>query len=70
MIERVLLVAFRTAASDARFSEFVLPKGIGVEVVMEGTSAHDAPPNTIYAYWMPFTPNRRWKRDPRFVVSA
>jgi beta-alanine--pyruvate transaminase len=27
-------------------------------------------PNSLDAYWMPFTPNRRFKADPRFVVRA
>ncbi|WP_200845315.1 aminotransferase class III-fold pyridoxal phosphate-dependent enzyme [Roseomonas sp. 18066] len=29
-----------------------------------------APPNALDAFWMPFTPNRAWKRDPRFVTQA
>ena len=28
------------------------------------------PPNAIESFWMPFTPNRAWKRDPRFVTGA
>ena len=28
------------------------------------------PPNALDAFWMPFTPNRQWKRDPRFVSRA
>jgi beta-alanine--pyruvate transaminase len=27
-------------------------------------------PNSLEAYWMPFTPNRRFKADPRFVERA
>ena len=27
-------------------------------------------PNDLGAFWMPFTPNRAWKRDPRFVTRA
>jgi len=27
-------------------------------------------PNSLDAYWMPFTPNRRFKADPRFVERA
>jgi beta-alanine--pyruvate transaminase len=27
-------------------------------------------PNSLEAYWMPFTSNRRFKADPRFVVRA
>ena len=27
-------------------------------------------PNDLEAFWMPFTPNRRFKADPRLVVSA
>ncbi len=27
-------------------------------------------PNGLDAYWMPFTPNRRFKADPRFVERA
>lgn len=27
-------------------------------------------PNALEAFWMPFTPNRTWKRDPRFVARA
>jgi beta-alanine--pyruvate transaminase len=30
----------------------------------------DTPPNALDAFWMPFTPNRAWKRDPRFVTRA
>jgi len=30
----------------------------------------DAVPNDLDAFWMPFTPNRVWKRDPRFVTRA
>ncbi|MBP0445930.1 aminotransferase class III-fold pyridoxal phosphate-dependent enzyme [Roseomonas sp. SSH11] len=30
----------------------------------------DTAPNSLDAYWMPFTPNRAWKRDPRFVTRA
>jgi beta-alanine--pyruvate transaminase len=32
--------------------------------------AFDTAPNSLEAYWMPFTPNRAWKRDPRFVSRA
>ncbi|SHJ25351.1 beta-alanine--pyruvate transaminase [Roseomonas rosea] len=32
--------------------------------------AFDTTPNSLEAYWMPFTPNRAWKRDPRFVSRA
>ena len=32
--------------------------------------AFATPPNALDAYWMPFTPNRAWKRDPRFVSAA
>lgn len=32
--------------------------------------AFDAVPNRLDAYWMPFTPNRSWKREPHFVVRA
>ncbi len=28
------------------------------------------PPNALDAFWMPFTPNRAWKKDPRFVTRA
>ena len=31
---------------------------------------HGGLPNSLEAYWMPFTPNRRFKADPRFVVRA
>jgi beta-alanine--pyruvate transaminase len=27
-------------------------------------------PNDLAAYWMPFTPNRQFKQDPRLLVSA
>jgi beta-alanine--pyruvate transaminase len=32
--------------------------------------AFATPPNSLEAFWMPFTPNRAWKRDPRFVTRA
>ncbi|MBP0494535.1 aminotransferase class III-fold pyridoxal phosphate-dependent enzyme [Pararoseomonas indoligenes] len=32
--------------------------------------AFDTPPNALDAFWMPFTPNRTWKQDPRFVTRA
>jgi beta-alanine--pyruvate transaminase len=31
---------------------------------------HGGMPNSLDAYWMPFTPNRAFKADPRFVVRA
>ena len=27
-------------------------------------------PNDLSSYWMPFTTNRRFKKNPRFLVSA
>jgi beta-alanine--pyruvate transaminase len=33
-------------------------------------AAQTALPNDLDAYWMPFTPNRRFKADPRFVDRA
>ena len=27
-------------------------------------------PNSLEAYWMPFTPNRRFKADPRMLERA
>ena len=27
-------------------------------------------PNSLDAFWMPFTPNRQFKSQPRLVVSA
>ncbi len=27
-------------------------------------------PNNLDAYWVPFTPNRQFKKDPRLIVSA
>ncbi|HEX7761372.1 MAG TPA: aspartate aminotransferase family protein [Caulobacteraceae bacterium] len=34
-------------------------------------TAHAKPPtNDLEAFWMPFTPNRRFKADPRFVERA
>ena len=27
-------------------------------------------PNDLSAYWMPFTHNRDFKRDPRMILSA
>ena len=32
--------------------------------------AFDTAPNSLEAFWMPFTPNRSWKKDPRFVARA
>lgn len=32
--------------------------------------AFDTAPNDLDAFWMPFTPNRAWKQDPRFVTRA
>lgn len=32
--------------------------------------AFDTPPNSLEAYWMPMTPNRRFKKDPKFFVAA
>ena len=30
----------------------------------------DEMPNDLSSYWMPFTTNRRFKKNPRFLVSA
>ena len=30
----------------------------------------DEIPNDLSSYWMPFTTNRRFKNNPRFLVSA
>lgn len=31
---------------------------------------HNLVPDDLNSYWMPFTPNRKFKENPRFMVSA
>ena len=31
---------------------------------------HNIIPESLDAYWMPFTPNRTFKENPKFMVSA
>ena len=31
---------------------------------------HNLVPDNLDSYWMPFTPNRQFKENPRFIVSA
>ena len=44
------------------------------ENVLEHTNLNDKQleeiPNDLSSYWMPFTTNRRFKKNPRFLVSA
>jgi beta-alanine--pyruvate transaminase len=37
---------------------------------MRSSAAIDAIPNSLEAFWMPMTPNRKFKKDPRFFVAA